>query len=158
MKRILIILLVAVSYQMIAQPEGRPRLEKARQKVETMRVAFISEKLNLTTDEAQRFWPVYNAYKEEEKQIRVDKRPDKMPEDMTEKEAEQFIIDRFSSQERQLALDRKYYVKLKDVISVKRIAILYQAENEFKLRLVNVMKNRKNGALRGGGLLPPDKF
>ena len=158
MKRILIILLVAVSCQMIAQNGGRPRLEKAREKVETMRVAFISDKLNLTSEEAQRFWPVYNAYKDEEKQIRVDRRPDKIPEDMTEKEAEQFVVDRFSSQERQLNLDRKYYAKLKEVISVKRIAILYQAENEFKLRLVNVMKNRKNGALRGGGMLQPDKF
>lgn len=157
MRRILIFLLLAVSCHLMAQTEGRPRLEKARQKVETMRVAFISDKLNLSTDEAQRFWPIYNEYKDEEKQIRVDRRPDKMPEEMTEKEAEQFIIDRFSSQERQLALDRKYYAKLKEVISVKKIAILYQAENEFKLRLVNVMKNRKNGTMKGGRL-QPDKF
>lgn len=147
MKYLLIVLFSSFSFYVMAQPAGKPRLEKARQKIETMHAAFITDKLNLSPDEARRFWPVYDQYKDEEKQIRQDRIPDKMPVDMNEKEAEQFIIEKFSSQERQLALDRKYYARLKEVISVKKIASLYQAEKEFKLKLVDVMKNRKNAKM-----------
>ena len=147
MKHLLIILFVGSGFCLMAQPAGKPRLEKARQKIETMHSTFITDRLDLTSDEARRFWPIYDQYKDEEKQIRQDKIPDKMPADMSEKEAEQFIIERFSAQERQLALDRKYYAKLKEVISVKKIAALFQAEKEFKLKLVEVMKNRKNARM-----------
>lgn len=149
MKRLLIILCMGLGLQLMAQPAGRPRLEKAKQKIETMHAAFITDRLNLNPEEARKFWPIYDQYKDEEKQIRQDMRPDKMPADMSEKEAEQFIIERFSSQERQLALDKKYYARLKEVISVRKIAALFQAEKEFKLKLVEVMKNRKNARMGG---------
>jgi hypothetical protein len=34
-----------------------------REKVESMRIAFITHRLNLTPDEAKAFWPVYNSYR-----------------------------------------------------------------------------------------------
>ncbi len=40
------------------------------QDLETLKIAFISKQLDLTPDEAQKFWPVYNQYSKELKQMR----------------------------------------------------------------------------------------
>ena len=40
------------------------------QDLESLKIAFISKQLDLTPDEAQKFWPVYNQYNKEFKQMR----------------------------------------------------------------------------------------
>ncbi len=132
-----------MAVQLTAQIDRGSMKEKGRDRIESMRIAFITEKLNLSTEEAQRFWPVYNEFKADERKIKQDGKPEKSLQDMTEKEAEQFITERFSSQDRQLQLEKKYYARMKDVISIRKIALLYQAEIDFKKRLVEAVRNRK---------------
>ena len=45
-----------------------------REKIESMKVTFLNNKMNLTPEEAQKFWPVYNQYKNEVKALRKDKK------------------------------------------------------------------------------------
>ena len=44
------------------QPEPNMQGNKG-EKIEALRIAFISQQLNLNTQEAQKFWPVYNQYR-----------------------------------------------------------------------------------------------
>ncbi len=97
----------------------------------------------MSPKESQLFWPVFNSYREESNQIKSSGKFDRAIEDMSESEAEDFVKDKFSQQERQLALDKKYYLKFREVLSVKKIALLYDAENEFKRKLLNAIKNRQ---------------
>ena len=55
-----IILFLNMSTELIAQ-ERREHY----QRIEAIKVAFITKKLDLTTEEAQKFWPVYNNYQKE---------------------------------------------------------------------------------------------
>ena len=36
-----------------------------RDKIKTLKIAYITEKLDLSKKEAQQFWPIYNAFEEE---------------------------------------------------------------------------------------------
>ena len=45
-----------------------------RDKVESFKVGFLTEKLKLTSDEAKIFWPVYNKYQEELEVLRKSRR------------------------------------------------------------------------------------
>lgn len=50
----------------------------AEEKIESLRIAFLTRQLNLSTDEAQRFWPVYNSYTADAKKIQADLRTGKL--------------------------------------------------------------------------------
>ncbi len=147
MKNIITALLLLFGASIFAQSKN-PGPEKSRERIESLRIAFITERLNLTSKESQQFWPVYNSFKEESNQIRTNSRVDRELDDLTEKEAEEFILERFSQQERQLNLEKKYYGKFREVISVRKIALLYDAENEFKKKLLKAVKNRQEQGLK----------
>lgn len=148
MKNIAIVLFIISNFGAFAQNRNNQNPEKSRERIESLRIAFITERLNLSSKESQQFWPVYNSFKDESNQIRMSSRPDAAIEDMSEKEAEEFIMDRFSQQERQLNLEKKYYAKFREVISVRKIAMLYEAENEFKKKLLNAVRNRQEQGFR----------
>ena len=66
-KRIIIIYLLFLhSYICMAQPQD----DKSSNKVEDVKVEYMKKELNLTPDESQKFWPVYNNYYSEIKQAR----------------------------------------------------------------------------------------
>lgn len=79
MKSLLLIILMGVS--MIAQaqeplprkgrtPGSMPLSGEPRPKIEAIKVAYITKQLNLSAEEAQKFWPVHNAYMAELKEAR----------------------------------------------------------------------------------------
>ena len=44
-----------------------------KEKVKALKMAYITEQLNLTTEEAQKFWPIYNAFDEKQSELRHEK-------------------------------------------------------------------------------------
>jgi hypothetical protein len=106
-------------------------------KIEALKIAFISKKLDLTPDEAQKFWPVYNQYFKEMRQAIKDRK-----EDDDEIEKEQKVID----------IRKKYREQFIKVIGQPRMNKLFHAERDFRRILINRIKNRP---MRPGG--PPRK-
>lgn len=143
MKKIAISLLILCLGFVQLQAQRVMQRGKSKEKIESLRVAFITQKLNLSSTEAQQFWPIYNGYRADMKQLKLEAIEDNDVDQMTDKQAESYIMERFSVQERQLNLDKKYYAKFKEVIPVKKIAQLFNAENEFKRRLLKALKNRQ---------------
>ena len=66
MKKIyLLLVLVSIAGFVKAQEDSPLASEKKQQGIDALKVAFISKELELTPDEAQKFWPVYNQYAKE---------------------------------------------------------------------------------------------
>ncbi len=143
-------ILIVVSQMAFAQHNGphakNPQANK--EKIEAMKVSFITEKLSLTPEEAQKFWPVYNQFKAEMKEI---KKAGKMPngearpniETMTEKEAATFAEQRFITEQKALDIKKKYHEEFKKILPVKKVAQLYIAEEQFKRELLKQMRSEK---------------
>jgi hypothetical protein len=119
--------------------------ERVKNKMESYRVAYISEKLDLSAEEAQRFWPIYNQFRDKMKEVRKDSRPEKLLADMTEAEAETLVNNSFEKDEKELSLKREYVKKLKGVIPAKKIALLQNVEQDFKKEVLQRVKDRKEG-------------
>ena len=102
---------------------------KQEEKIQALEIAFISRKLNLTTDDAQKFWPVYNEYKRDIRQVMINQKnnPNK---DVVDNE--QRIID----------VRKKYRDRFVGVIGQPRMNKFFQAEREFRGVLLNQLKNR----------------
>lgn len=120
-----------------------------KQKIAAMKVAFITERLNLTPEEAQRFWPVYNQYQSKLDELRKKNRETikQTRQDfdaLSEKEVEVIIDGQIEFKQKELEIIKEMHAKLKTVLSPKKIAKLYGSEEQFKLKLLQMVKDRKN--------------
>ena len=123
----------------VAQKQGGDR----KNRMESYRIAYLTEKLDLSPEEAQRFWPIYNKFRDELKEIRKDAKGQKAIQDMTDSEAENAINGNFEREEKVSALKKEYVKKLKGVIPSKKIAKLQQVEQDFKKEVLQRMKDRR---------------
>jgi len=120
------------------------------EKINTLKVAFISEKLSLSTKEAQQFWPLYNDYKEKRDALRKKeyhqiKSKIKDSETLTEKEAVQLLNQHIQLEEEEEVLDNEYLRKVSKVISAKKTLLLLRSEEEFKRQLIKQYRQNKGG-------------
>jgi hypothetical protein len=143
----LFLIFIVLQYSGLSQP-APPMRAKMGNRVEARRAAFLSERLQLTPDEAQVFFPLFNEYMGKLKTIRQQAIPEKRLEDLSDAEAEKALAAQFDVESRIIDLKKEYYQKWKKVLSPKRIALLHQAEREFKGELLNELQNRQNGKMR----------
>lgn len=133
-------------------PEGPPpkehRQKERRENIEAQKVGFLTKKLDLTPEEAQKFWPVYNQYDGKLQELRNKRREDmknakENVEGMSDKEIEQLVDNEMTFRQKELDLQKEYHSKFKAVLPIKKVAKLYRADEEFKRFLLNELKDRK---------------
>ena len=136
-KRYILLLVIAffaakVSY---AQPD----------KVQALKVSFITEKLNLNTREAQGFWPLYNEYTDKIRSGRKALRRQYGPikEFKSDKEAEDYLSAELKLKQAEVDLQKEYYEKFRKVLGSRKTALLPKAEEAFK-RIVLESMGAKN--------------
>lgn len=140
MKKILFVLICLTSVVgVFAQPQNG----RVKERVEAQRIGFITQRLSLTPEESQAFWPVYNQYTEKLQQIRNSVKPEQSLDDMSDADTEKLIMAQMDKESRELDLRKEYYQKLKKVISVKKIAKLYKAERDFRGELLKQLQEVK---------------
>ena len=120
-------------------PQGGSKKEK----IEALRVAFITAKLNLTTDESQRFWPVYNEYQDKLKVSRQEFRKQSITF-TTDKEAQDYLDAELLLKQREYSLYKEYYEKIKKTIPIKKVAQLREAEEDFKKELLKQLQGKSD--------------
>ena len=126
------------------RPSQGPAQGPARERIEAQRVAFITQRLSLTPDEAAKFWPVYNEHKEALKALRDDmERPDL--ENVTDEEANVIIERHLVMEDKRLQLKKDLIRKLRVVVPSRKILMLHAAERDFNkdlLRRANEMRRQ----------------
>ena len=121
--------------------------DKIRERIKAQRIAFITQRLALTPDEAQKFWPVYNQFSDELDGVKREMNKNRRTTNdnlatMTEKDIEKALELDLLNQQKVTDIQRKYQSELKRVIPARKIAMLYKAEHDFKLTLLKRMKDR----------------
>lgn len=103
--------------------------------------------LELTPEEAQGFWPVYNQYQSSLEDVRKQQRPSKAVSSMTDQEAEMQLRKHFEVRLREIDLEKKMVEDLRKVLPVQKIAKLPMAEREFRANMVRRVQEARK--LRG---------
>lgn len=121
------------------------RREAASEKIDAYRIAFFTQKLDLTEEESKSFWPVYNAYQKELRELRKAERKLSRAnyDEMSEKELEEAIEKRFDLRQQQLDLEKQYYKKFKAVLPMTKVVKLPQVERAFRSELLKKMKEER---------------
>lgn len=117
-----------------------------REKLESARIALITKRLNLEPETAQRFWPVYNQVKEEERELRkgeMEMRRNLDPAQLSDDQAQAKLDEYFVLKDKLLELERKSAQQYQDVISHRQILLLYKAEGDFRRMVLDKVSKRR---------------
>ena len=147
MKNVLLITtIILLSFNLKAQPREEP------EKVKSLRIAIYTEVLELTTTEAEKFWPLFNEFNEtmREKKGNLLKLKARLAEDrleLTEKEIEKKLDEIFDIEVEIATMQRDYMKKMMKVIPASKVVLIPKADTEFKKALLDQIR-QKRGAKR----------
>ena len=152
MKRIIIFLLIILIYPATKSVGQNTNLEK----LNNYKIGFFTKRLNLTSEEAEKFWPVYNEYQGQKNLLQLEKlklnRTFNQNESTLNNRQLEEMGDKYVDcivQESALAVT--FHKKLKTVLSPAKVIMYYQAENQYKVQLLNELQNqRQQQKLRPG--------
>jgi len=148
LKITLLSLLLVSSSVILAQPPGG-RLEERKEEIDAMKIGFLTKRLNLTSEEAKVFWPVYNQYQDELENLRKSRRGERKEtkddfSNMTDKDVEKVVDGEIAFRQQELDIMKKYHAQFKQVLPIKKVAILYRTEEDFKRELLKRIQERKD--------------
>jgi len=112
------------------------------ERVHAAKVAYISDRLQLSVEQSTKFWPIYNEYERERKAIRKKylATDNKNQQYLDESAARQNIEDNLDLQQEELDLKRQYKDQFLKVISPGQLADLMKAEKEFRQLIMHRLK------------------
>lgn len=115
-----------------------------KDKIDALRAAFISKKVNFTTQETQSFWPLYNEMNDKfdaaRKTFRLQYNSKTNYDFATDKEAEAYLAAELSLKQKEFEIYRDYYEKFKKILPVKKVADVRRAEDDFKKEIIKTIK------------------
>lgn len=117
--------------------------KQSMERIHSIKVAYITDRLHLTSDQSQKFWPVYHTYEKELIALRKSyfqkyKTLDKKDEEVSR----QFFNDNLDFQAAVVDLKRKYRDQFLNIISSRQLAELFKAEHEFNGMLMQRLKDQ----------------
>ena len=138
---------------------GQEPSPEALKKIEAAKIALITERLGLTPEQAEKFWPIYREYGQQRKEIRKDfdaARKNFDPNSASEEENKQMLEMATSIKEQQLKLEREYSQRILQVITTRQLNNLRKAESDFKemlLKRIRAEQMRRQQQRKNGGRL-----
>ena len=121
-----------------------------RARIDAQKVAFITDQLQLTPEEAQKFWPVYNQFNSQKEDMNRDfmltnQKLKKNVDTMTDKDASDLADSYIKHAQKVVDLQKEFHGKLKDVLPPKKLLKLYNVERDFQRLLLQRLGERKPG-------------
>ncbi|HMR57494.1 MAG TPA: hypothetical protein PLM56_12120 [Cyclobacteriaceae bacterium] len=147
MRKLLIMAMwLASSWCALAQDQPEAEQDpKVLEKINALRIAYISEKLGLTTTQAEKFWPVYREFSDKRKDLRQEligaRKQLKQGED-PDKDAALIKLG-LELKQRELDLEKTYSDRLLKVITAQQILNLRKAEGDFQQMIRDQIQQRR---------------
>lgn len=130
--------------------QGGRLLKEKKEQLKSVKVAFITDALELTSDEAQKFWPIYNAFEDKQFELRKEKldayrkrMDDGSLDKLSDKEASTLLNQMENTEDELHQLRKKLVSDLRGVISPLKIIRLKKAEEDFKNKLLKQYRERR---------------
>ena len=128
---------------------AQPLMKQKKEQIKAFKVAYITEQLNLTSEEAAKFWPLYNAFDDKQKDLRQEKLRGYMErldgdeiDKMSDKEATAFLNQMESTEDELYQLKKKFITNLKGVLPPVKIIKLKKAEEGFNRKLLKQYRDK----------------
>jgi hypothetical protein len=120
----------------------RPDRAEIKEKLEAQKIAFITDRLDLSPNEAKAFWPIYDEFQEKEHELRSQTRPPRRIEDLSDEEALSFLKTSLKNEEAIQKVRTEYTERFLEVLSAKKVLQLHRAEMDFRREVIEKIKKR----------------
>lgn len=143
MKRFLL-LLIFMCFSNFSQAQ------QSSDQIKSLKIAHLSSVLNLTSEEAEKFWPIYNTYDNKLYKLRhsevihyIKSNETQDIEGLTEKQATEKVQALLTFEEEYSSLRSQFILDCKKILSNKKILLLKKAEDDFNRKLLKKYKDKK---------------
>ena len=129
-----------LSLQAIAQPNeygGKQPNPQKEEKIKALYVAYITQQLNITSDEAQKFWPVHTQFDNELRGTNMGN------------------ADELTRQQNVLNIKKKYQTSFAKILGAERCDVFFKKDAEFRKKMVERLQQMRQKRMQnndnGGG-------
>ena len=125
------------------------RHRESNEQIQVERIAYFTEAIGLTAEEAQLFWPLYNEM-DNKRTALFDERASIIrkfmngPDKMSDKQVEEHLNRLIAIQQKEMALPAEYDAKFRKVLPAREVMNLYVAEMGFRNYLLQKMRNERS--------------
>lgn len=118
--------------------------DSKKDKIDALRVTFISKKVNFSTQETRSFWPLYNEMNDKmdaaRKTFRLKYNSKTNYDFTTDVEAEAYLAAEVNLRQKEFEIYKEYYEKFNKILPVKKVAAVRRAEEDFKREIIKIIK------------------
>lgn len=124
-KYLLIITLLSGSFLVVKAQDDKAGDENQKQKrIEALYVAYVTQQLALTPDEAQKFWPVHTQFANDLKSVKPD-------------------LAELDKQQSFLNIKKRYQENFNKILGTNRCERFFRMDGEFKRKLLERMQKQR---------------
>ena len=139
-----VFIFIMIIFPVVRVTAQNPNMEK----LNSYKIGFFTKKLNLTSPEAEKFWPVYNEYQKQKNQIQQGKialirNLNQNDSTLSQNQLTEIGDKLVSSIVEESNLAVSFHKKLKEVLPPEKVIRFYQAENQYKAQLLNELQKRQ---------------
>lgn len=125
-KYLLILTIFAGSLSTLWAQDFQPGNESSQQeKIKALYVAYVTQQLQLTPDEAQKFWPVHTQFENELRSVKPD-------------------LSELDKQQARLDIKKKYQENFNKILGANRCERFFRMDGEFKRKLLDRINKQRN--------------
>jgi hypothetical protein len=150
MRKLALVLFVLATLPVIAQPAGGKgdRSKEKREKVEQLKIAYFTKNLELTTEESEKFWPIYNEMSTKmrdnnKERMKLSKELKDNLETLKDAEIKAKMDAILNTEQQQVTIKKEYSSKIAAVIGYKKSVKLVSLEHQFSQELRKEFEKRK---------------
>ena len=137
--RILIIAMLLFSLTGMAQRQFDPQTIEL---IKTKKIAFMTEQIGLTSQEAEKFWPVYNELEKQrfmlmDKKKELEEKSESPKPEMNDVDYRKLATEIASTHAKEGKLIEEYNLKLLNILPAEKVVKLYRAEGKFRAYLMH---------------------
>jgi hypothetical protein len=132
MKNFLLLLSFLIGYTFSGMAQDERPVEG---RIEAYKIAFLTKKLNLSPEEAQKFWPIYNKYSDEIRRVQIESRQNK--------------IDEIKREELVLNIRKKFNSEFTKALTTDKVNTFFRVEKEFNGQVQKEILERRQQRMEG---------
>lgn len=126
------------------QAQNNKNKEEHREKIKALKVAYITEELQMNTQLAQKFWPIYNRYESQKRELHRREHIDlDHAGSISEAKAEEMLKEYLDVEREEYIIKKQLFNDLKRILTAREIIKLHKLEADFNKKLIKEYRSRK---------------
>jgi hypothetical protein len=127
------------------QKDKEKLMAERYERMQKLKIAYITEHLDLSVEEAEKFWPVYRKYEAKRNEITQEmfqrfERPDKSSEELTNEQAKEIILQRLKEERALVELKYQSLNDYLEILPATKVYKLFEVENRFRQHLMQRLR------------------